>query len=521
MQHFTDWVSAVLGKAPYTPGNSPLEQLPNELLSRILDFLVLPVSEIRQWSMFDELPCKNMHFSQLLESNSRTASPNTTQPTFSLLPCLQVSRRIYDVALPKFYRDIKVVQETLAAEGPNFQLLRSIDSNPSLAPLIRTLDLTGFLTSGRPWLVPRTLLLFLRLRSLHLQLGEMKQLSDQAIQKIFFGMPDLETLAIANTCPKTHPTYLSDIFRTIESVGPDTFSNIRSLTCRSHSEFIQLWNPADGVGFVDTDIFSNVLPRFPRLQALDLAYTSVNPQSLLAINPDTRLQFLRITNCQGNDTSTLAHFLATHTAVKNSLVVFDATGVRFTQQDTTTILDGFPPTLRSLNVSSSSMTADHVPQLQKLCRHLEELSVGHGLTMDQVEASIMGPNFEFDHSIPHRSLHDARTSKDALGHELTLGPMRDAIATCNLRRRLASVSPINRSTNTYRSRIRYLNLSSMDEEDQGRITNSVLLGKHSKPLELIVVPNVSTEDYYVLQKLCGGCGWRDKWTNGMVWVERG
>ncbi|KAH8757006.1 hypothetical protein F5882DRAFT_444510, partial [Hyaloscypha sp. PMI_1271] len=134
MQHFTDWVSAVLGKAPYTPGNSPLEQLPNELLSRILDFLVLPVSEIRQWSMFDELP----------------SSPNTTQPTFSLLPCLQVSRRMYDVALPKFYRDIKVVQETLAAEGPNFQLLRSIDSNPSLAPLIRTLDLTGFLTSGRP-----------------------------------------------------------------------------------------------------------------------------------------------------------------------------------------------------------------------------------------------------------------------------------------------------------------------------------------------------------------------------------
>ena len=72
-----------------------------------------------------------------------------------------------------------------------------------------------------------------------------------------------------------------------------------------------------------------------------------------------------------------------------------------------------------------------------------------------------------------------------------------------------------------KSSLRYLNLGSMDVEEQGRITNSVLLGEQSKPLELIVVSGIESEDYRVLGKLSGACGWKDKWFNGMVWVERG
>jgi hypothetical protein len=426
---------------------------------------------------------------------------------------------MYDVALPRFYRDIKVTQ-VLAAAGPDLRLLRSIDLEPSLAPLIRTLDFTELQGVGAPWVIPRSLTVLPRLRSLHLQLLDLKQLNDQDIQRIFFGMPDLETLVIKTSCSKTYPACLAEILRTLEPVNTNTFSNIRSLTCRARSEYIQSWTAADHVDFVDVDVFSNFLPRFPKLQVLDLAYTSVNPRSLLKMNPDARLQLLRITNCENNDTSMLAQFLATHPAVSSSLVVLDVTYIGFSPQDTSMVLAGLPLTLRSLNLSSSTMAANHVPQLQKLCRHLEELSVGYGLTMDHVEAIMIAPNFDFAIPVPRRSVQEARTSKLALRHEVVLGPLRDAIAVCNLRRRLISVSPLNGAIETSRSPIKFLGLGSMDEEEQGRITSSVLLGEHSKPLKLIAVPNISNEDYHILQKLCGSCGWRDRWVNGAVWVER-
>jgi hypothetical protein len=524
MLHFKDWVTTMHGNPDYPPGNSPLEQLPNELLFRILDLLVPPhsttVSGTKEWFMFDNLPCKSSLSSEIYYSNYLTASPNVTQPNSSLLPCLRVSHRMYDVALPLFYRDTKLVQETHATEGRNLQLLRGIDLNPSLAPLIRTLDLTEFLGSGCPSLIPQAIILLPRLRSLHMQLDELNQLNDQDIQKIFFGMSHLETLVIENTRPKTHPGCLAHVLRSLESVDPTTISPVHSFTCRSDSGPIQLWNSTNRVGFVDTDIFSTVLPRFPKLQALDLAYTSVDPKSLLSISSNARLQFLRITNCQDSDTSTLAHFLATHPAVKSSLVAFDATCVRFSEQDTTLILENLSPTLRSLNLSSSTMTTNHALPLQKLCRSLEELNVGYGLTMGDVEAVILGPYFDFDPAPIHRSVNGPENSKDAPQYELVLGPMRDAIAACKLRRRLASVFPISSRTNMKRSSLRYLNLSSMDEEEQGRITNSVLLGEHSMPLKLIAVSNIMNEDCRVLQKLCEGSGWQDRWINGMSWVER-
>jgi hypothetical protein len=524
MHHFKDWVTTMHGNSPYLPGNSSLEQLPNELLFRILDLLIpshsTTVSGTKEWFMSDNLPCKSSLSNEIYHSDSLTASPNATQTKSSLLPCLRVSHRMHDVALPLFYRDIKLVQETPDVEGRNLQLLHVIDLNPSLAPLIRTLNLTEFIGSGCPSLIPQAIILLPRLRSLHLQLDELKQLDDQDIQKVFFGMPDLETLVIENTRPKTHPSCLAHVLRSLESVNPTTFSPIRSFTCRSDSGSIKPWNSTDRAGFVDTDIFSTLLPRFPKLQALDLAYTSVDPKSLLSISSNARLQFLRITNCQDNDNSTLAHFLATHPAVKSSLVVFDATCVRFSEQDTTLVLENLPQTLRSLNLSASTMTKNHVLPLQKLCRKLEELNVGYGLTMGDVEAIILGPYFDFDPAPIHRSVNGPGNSKDEPNYELILGPMRDAIAVCKLRRRLASVFPIPSRTNMKRSRLRYLNLSSIDQEEQGLITNSVLLGEHSMPLKLIAVSNIISEDCRVLQKLCGGSGWQHRWIDEMSWVER-
>jgi hypothetical protein len=428
---------------------------------------------------------------------------------------------VHDVAVPIFYRNIKLVQQELSEEGRNLQFFRAINLNPRLSSLIRTLDLSDFRISGLPWLIPRAMTLIPRLRSLHLQLSNLIQLDDQKVQTVFFGMPNLESLTIENTRTKTHGSSLAKVLQNLESTNPTSVSRIRSLTCRTDSDSTHSGTPAENVEFVDSGILARFLQRFPELQALDMADTSLDPKSLLAINTNSRLQFLRITKCQDSDTATLAYFLASHTAVNSSLVVLDGSGITFNQEETSTILENLPPTLRSLNLDSSMMTSNHVPLLQKLSRNLEELKIGNGLTMNDVEAMVLGPCFKFHPANTRLSASVARNSKDAPGQELVLGPMRRAVAICKLRRRLASVSPIAAKIHMEKSRLRYLNLGSMDEEEQGRITNSVLLGEQSKPLELIVVSGIESEDHRALGKLSEACGWKDKWFNGMVWVERG
>jgi hypothetical protein len=431
---------------------------------------------------------------------------------------------MHNLALPLFYRDLKLVQKHPNVQVPQFNLLHAIEETPNVAPLVRSLDITEYQDPMQSSILPRVLSLLPRLRSLHLQLGEFKSLEGEEIHGIFFGLPALKTLAIENADGKADPSFLAQVLQGLEAVDQNSVSNISSLTCRSSTgPFHLLPSTANSTPFLGTDIFSNLLPRFPKLQVLDLANTLIDPSALFAISSSARLQYLRLSNCQENDVSTLARFLATHLAVKHSLVVFDGSGVQFGEQDTLLILENLPATLRSLNLSSSAMNAKHMPHLQKLCRHLEELSVGNGLSMQDVEAMILGPVFEFEVDSTPRVGSEQEALKIESEYELVLGPMRDAIAVCKLKRRLASVCAIAGCEGRSKSQVRYLDLSSVDEEEQGRTANSVLLGRQAMPLERIVVGGISgigREEYRGLKKISGGCGWRDKWVGGKVWVER-
>ena len=328
---------------------------------------------------------------------------------------------MHDVAVPIFYRNIKLVQPELSEEGRNLRLFRAINLNPRLPSLIRTLDLSDFRISGLPWLIPGAMTLIPRLRSLHLQMNNLIQLDDEKVQTIFFGMPNLENLAIENTRTKTHGSSLAKVLQNLESANPTSVSRIRSLTCRTDSDSMNSGTPAGNVEFIDSGILGRFLQRFPELQALDLADTSVNPKSLLAINTNSRLQYLRITKCQDSDTATLAYFLASHTAVNSSLVVLDGSGITFNQEETSSILENLPPTLRSLNLDSSMMTSNHVPLLQKLSRNLEELKIGNGLTMNDVEAMVLGPCFKFHPANTRRSVNVARIFERCAGTRTCLG----------------------------------------------------------------------------------------------------
>lgn len=218
---------------------------------------------------------------------------------------------------------------------------------------------------------------------------QLKSLNKEDTHRIFFGLPDLVTLRIENTHWMADPALLAHFLRSLEALDQIAVSNIRSLTLQAESLSHHLGTP-QFVPFVDTNLFCNVLSRFPKLRALDLASTPIDPKALFAIHSDAMLQYLDFSTCQDNDTSTLAHFLTSHLAVQTSLVVLDCTRVEFGEWDTTRILETLPPILRSLNLSSSVMNRSHVPHLQSLVNCLEELSVGFGLTMENVEISILG-----------------------------------------------------------------------------------------------------------------------------------
>lgn len=423
---------------------------------------------------------------------------------------------MHEVALPHFYRDVRLIQSEPRGKRLHDNLFSTLSRTPNLGYLVRSLDVCKYQLPLGASVLPKALLLLPRLRSIRLQLEELASLDREDAFRLFFGLPDLEGLWVENTDRRTDPSSLASVFMSIDTDNQSTFSNINSLTLRSESGSFHSW-PPQTTPFIDSRILSKFLLRFPKLRSLDLAHTAIDPQALFDLSSSARLQNLRISHCQ-DDTSTLARFLATHTAVRDTLGVFDGAGIEFSKQDTSSILENLPSTLRSLNLSSSLMDTTHIPTLQKHSRYLKELTMGYGLSMENIEAVLLGSNFKYNADDTPRSTRGENT-KEELGHEIVLGPMRNAIAVCRLGRRLASVSPLASGAEKG-SRIRYLDLSCMDAEEQGRIASSVLLGEEPRLLERIVVSGIVGEGRGTFGKVCGAGGWREMWVGGMTWIER-
>jgi hypothetical protein len=427
---------------------------------------------------------------------------NSEQQESPLLPCALSSRRLFTIALPLLYSNVSLDKDL---SGQFF--LESLEQQPQCGRWVRTLKVNCHGIFPGLTDLKKCLSMARSLRRCHLPLEELRD--EQLLHQLFFEVESLEHLELIATSSLLNAgNAISSPHNLSCKLAPDDTCALTTLTFRPNSAS-------------EADFLHHILPRCPKLRFLDVSYTNVNCEILLAISSKARMTHLILSHCQSLSGRKLAEFLTTHPAVKDSLVALDCSEVSIynyeplDNQDIAKILSHLPQTLRSLNLTGFNISRSHLPYLRDACKQLEELSVGGELTVSDLEHVILGRGHTFD------EMHGGDFSPSTGKCETIMGPMEDAVALCRLKKRLNSVAPRSpRDRKLSRSRLRYLDLSSMTRVEQAKISKSVLLGAQSMPLEIIELSGIYHEDLGTLKKVVGAVGWRCKWIGSRFWIER-
>ncbi|KAL2072924.1 hypothetical protein VTL71DRAFT_10248 [Oculimacula yallundae] len=482
---FMDWVSSVKGAPPCAAASSPLERLPTEILQRILHFVASPALA-KGWMTPHALP-----------------GDNCTPPN-PLLSCLRVSHRVHDIALFVMYREPSIRTSRSSSVTRFFDTL---EQKPELCSLVRTFDITQSALSKFS-LTYDYLSLLPQVRDLRLSLSHIKDI--EMLQKLIFGLPNLDSLSLDVSRLDENTQTLRGAF---DDLPADLSSTLTSLKFTDTSGEGGLHIPG---------VLESLLPRMRNLRSLDVSRTCVTVSALSSIASTAKLTHLNIWGCLDLDLDALVMFLTSHPSTKTSLHVLKAGYIAdhapLREQQINTLLASAPPSLRSLDLGMSNMGPSNIPFLQKMCPQLEELTVGRGLEMCDIEDMLLKPNYDFEDEYHPQPIQEPR--KEELEHETVLEPMRNALALCRLRHRLDSVVLSKDRKQMRSSTLRYLNLSSLPAEEQGLIKQSVLLAEETGPLDVVEVADIPWEDYQVLHRLCAAVGWREQWEGKRVWVER-
>jgi len=127
-------------------------------------------------------------------------------------------------------------------------------------------------------------------------------------------------------------------------------------------------------------VFSSMLPRLPHLTHLDLTHTQLTDGALHSIPHSARLTHLSISKCNKLHGPAVVDFLLHHPAAQSLVYLnlhFDTSRYRLLSiADVDELLPGLPTTLRSLNLNGAKINSTHIPELRRLARFLEELSLG-------------------------------------------------------------------------------------------------------------------------------------------------
>jgi hypothetical protein len=395
----------------------------------------------------------------------------------------------------------------------------SLERRRELGTLVRSLDFQPVQARTSIRDLGKCLSLTTNLKRLYIHLKDLS--TDYLLRTVFFETPSLETLEITSK--------LSDSINAADSVMAVFFSkqdsecvcNVTNLTFRAETP-------------VSTFILWNLLPRCPKLRKLDVRHTAVDMQALRSIPETVRLVHLDISHCECLVGSELAQFLTSHPVVKDSLISLHCEiddyseergqAAELAEEDVQRILEELPVTVRSLHLGGSVMSKAHLPTLRNLCEQgrLEELGIGAGLMMRDIEGLIFGSRHEFGEMEEEGefSLGSISDPKDGFG--VMLDPMRQAVAITKLRERLTSISPSKAASMAVKSRLRYLDISRMRMEETGKISSSVLLGVESTPLEKIIIDDSAFDftDFRELMGTCASVGWTARGIGKSKWIER-
>jgi hypothetical protein len=412
------------------------------------------------------------------------------------------------------YRDVTFYNKDKVTSFAN-----ALERNPELGTLVRSLDFQPVQARTSIRDLRKCLSLTTNLKSLYIRLNDLS--TDHLLRTVFFETLSLETLEITGK--------LSDSIDAADSVMAVFFSkqdseyvcNVTNLTFRAET-------PAS------TFILWNLLPRCPKLRKLDVRHTAVDMEALRSIPETVRLVHLDISHCECLVGSELAQFLTSHPVVKDSLISLHCEiddyseergeAAELAEEDIHRILEELPVTVRSLHLGGSVMSKAHLSSLRNLCEQgqLEELGIGAGLMMRDIEGVILGSRHEFDEveEDDESSLGSFSDPKDECS--AVLDPMRQAVAITKLRERLASISPSQTALIKKKSGLRYLDISRMRMDETSKILRSVLLGAESIPLETIIIDDSAFDltDFKELMKTCASVGWTARGIRKSRWIQR-
>ncbi|KAK4108670.1 hypothetical protein N656DRAFT_816387 [Canariomyces notabilis] len=333
------------------PGESPIERLPVEILSAIINLLALDVP------------------------------PNgITRRNVDLMSLLLTSRTLHYATLSTLYNKITIPHSRIF-----HKFLRHISAHPTLGTIVRRLDFCHFNPaqlfstaaerSKARNLTSETLLQCLELTP-NLQEFLAQEYIDEdldagVLQKLFLGLPQLKAV---DFCGCTSGSF-KEAFSAI--ISPDWPKELSICRLSLHKCLT-----------LPSAIFETILPRLPRLTHLDVAGTRITDAALNSIPPTARITHLNLAKCTLLSARGVIDFLTNHPAVRELQFLSLATDARshqlFNADHITELIPLLPKTLKSLSLKGSKMEAAHVDALRPLSKHLEELAIGRSLKLSDV-----------------------------------------------------------------------------------------------------------------------------------------
>ncbi|KAB5585407.1 hypothetical protein GE09DRAFT_944405 [Coniochaeta sp. 2T2.1] len=340
-------------KGTYPPGEAPFEKLPIELLSAIINLLVLDVP------------------------------PNgISRRNVDLMSLLLTSKTLHMATLNTLYSRITIPHSRIFQK-----FLSHISNHDSLGTIVRRLDFchlnphqlfsTAAERSQARNLTSETLLQCLNLTP-YLQEFLAQEYIDEDIdinilRKLFFDLPRLRALDFCG-CSSTE---FKNAFTTMLA---DEWPAELSITRLSLHKCLTL----------PYQVLETIMPRLKHLTLLDVAGTRITDKALASIPLTARITHLNLAKCTLLSTRMVIDFIAQHPAVKELVYLSLATDARSHQLldvgDVTELISVLPETLKSLSLKGSKMNKSHMAQLLPLTKHLEELALGRGLELKDINA---------------------------------------------------------------------------------------------------------------------------------------
>lgn len=328
----------------------------------------------------------------------------TTRNT-DLMSLLRTSRAIHAATLTTLYRHITIPHSRIFRK-----FLTTITEYPVLATIVRRLDFSHFNPSimfstaaerlQAQNLTSETLFHCLALTPYLQEFLAQEYIDDDlgpdVLRKLFFDMPSLTALDFCGC----HSLAFKKSFMTILE---DEWPEALTITKLSFHKSLSL----------PSSVFETILPRLPGITHLDLAGTRVTDKALLSIPETARLTHLNLAKCKELSAEVVIKFVTSHPATRNlvflSLGTDPSTHLLLGKGDLDALLPNLPSSLKSLNLRGSRMDASHVDELSRLSQTLEELAVGRGLPMSDLQRLFFRDQQWQSHSLKYLDICDVET----------------------------------------------------------------------------------------------------------------